>query len=300
MITCLHIGNKSYYIILLLHYISDRIYMFYIFSVYYFFTAYGLRDANAYILVFDLLSPDSFDYIAGMFSQINESRDLGKVPVVVVGNKTDKVNDNIYKSRMKSRRDSDERRDFWERDSHGGGHNGGHHGFGGDHHDGHENGYGGFGGGSHGHYDQGFGHFGGGGSSGFGGHHHHDFFGSSKKKHKKDKHRKRDYGLGESSLTSSSHHDRYGHGSGKHGKRHTYEINWANTYTPDDFLDKDMADKVTNEWKVMYKECSAKDPEAVTDLFKSVMGVFEDHGVMRVEDDDRGYDYERPKACVIL
>jgi len=262
--------------------------------------AYGLRDANAYILVFDLLSPDSFDYIAGMFSQINESRDLGKVPVVVVGNKTDKVNDNIYKSRMKSRRDSDERRDFWERDSHGGGHNGGHHGFGGDHHDGHENGYGGFGGGSHGHYDQGFGHFGGGGSSGFGGHHHHDFFGSSKKKHKKDKHRKRDYGLGESSLTSSSHHDRYGHGSGKHGKRHTYEINWANTYTPDDFLDKDMADKVTNEWKVMYKECSAKDPEAVTDLFKSVMGVFEDHGVMRVEDDDRGYDYERPKACVIL
>ena len=234
-----------------------------------------------------------------MFSQINESRDLGKVPVVVVGNKTDKVNENIYKSRMKSRRDSDERRDFWERDSHGGGHNGGHHGFG--DHDGHENGYGGFGGGGHGgggHYDHGFGHFGGGGSSGFGGGSHggyHDYFGS-KKKHKKEK-RKRDYGLGESSLTSS-HHDKYGHS--KHGKRHTYEINWANTYTPDDFLDKDIADKVTNEWKVMYKECSAKDPEAVTDLFKSVMGVFEEVGVHRVDEDDRGCDYERPKACVIL
>ena len=37
------------------------------------------------------------------------------------------------------------------------------------------------------------------------------------------------------------------------------------------FLDQDIADKVTAEWKVMYKECSAKDPEAVTDLFKSVM-----------------------------
>ena len=144
-----------------------------------YFPAHGLRDANAYILVFDLLCPDSFEYISGMFSQLNESRDLGQVPVVVVGNKTDKVNENIYNSRMKSRRDSEERRDFWERDSHG--HNGGgHHGsmFGHDDHNGF--GFGGHGGGSHGHGDHGFGHFGG----GFGGHGHHDYFGSSKKKHK--------------------------------------------------------------------------------------------------------------------
>ena len=59
-----------------------------------------------------------------MFSQINESRDLGKIPVVVVGNKTDKVNDNIFKSRLKGRRDSDERRDFWEKDSEHGHHGG--------------------------------------------------------------------------------------------------------------------------------------------------------------------------------
>ena len=47
-----------------------------------------MRDAAAYILVFDLLCPDSFDYIAGLFAQISESRDLGNIPVIVVGNKT--------------------------------------------------------------------------------------------------------------------------------------------------------------------------------------------------------------------
>ena len=54
-------------------------------------SAYGLRDANAYVLVYDLLSPESFEYISSLFNQINESRDLSHVPVVVVGNKTDKV-----------------------------------------------------------------------------------------------------------------------------------------------------------------------------------------------------------------
>lgn len=262
--------------------------------------AYGLRDANAYILVFDLLCPDSFEYVSGMFSQINESRDLGKIPVVVVGNKTDKVNDNIFKSRLKGRRDSDERRDFWEKDSEHGHHGGGHHGFGHEH----DNGFGGFGGGhgGHGSHDHGFGHFGSGG--GFGGHggHHGDYFGSSsKKKHKdkKDRH-KRDYGLGFGDSSSHSSSDKYKHGSSKHKHKHSYEVNWANTYTPDEFLDQDIADKVTAEWKVMYKECSAKDPEAVTDLFKSVMGVFEDVGVHHFEEDEKGHDYDRPKPCNIL
>ena len=56
-------------------------------------SAYGIRDANAYILVFDLLCPDSFEYVSGMYSQINEGRDLGRVPVVVVGNKVTFIND---------------------------------------------------------------------------------------------------------------------------------------------------------------------------------------------------------------
>ncbi len=251
------------------------------------FAAYGIRDANAYILVFDLLCPDSFEYVSGMFAQINDSRDLGRVPVVVVGNKTDKVNDNIYKSRFKARRDSEERKDMWDHDGHHGGHGG--HGFGGH---GDEYGHGGHGFGGHGHDHHGFGHFGGGG---FGGHHHGDYFGSSKKKHKdkKDRHKRGgDYG-----------HDDHHHGKNKwdrKNKHKSYEINWANTYTPDEFLEQDIAEKVTSEWKVMYKECSAKDPEAVTDLFKSVMGVFEEVGVHRFEEDERGHDYDRPKPCTIL
>merc|ERR1711981_35759 len=254
--------------------------------------AYGLRDANAYILVFDLLCPDSFEYVSGMYSQISESRDLGKVPVVVVGNKTDKVNDNIYKSRHKSRRDSDEREREFEREHHD--HGGGHGGFGGHHGSmfgGHDNGFGGHGShgfGSHGH-DHGFG----GGHGGFGGHHDHDhdlFGSSSKKKHKnkKDKH-KRDYGFGSSFSSSSSKYDKRDKYS-----RPSYEINWASMYTPDEYLDKDIADKVTAEWKVIYKETSARDPEAVTDVFKSVMGVFDEVGVRQYEVDDRGHhDNER-------
>jgi len=260
--------------------------------------AYGIRDANAYILVFDLLCPDSFEYVSGMYSQINEGRDLGRVPVVVVGNKTDKVNDNIFKSRFKGRRDSDERRDFWEKDSEHG-HHGGHHGFGG--HDDH--GFGGHGshGGHGGHDDHGFGHFGGGGFGGHG-HHDHDHFGSSKKKHKDKKGRhKRDYGFGFKDSSSHSSSDKYKHSSSKHKHKNSYEVNWANTYTPNEYLDQDIADKVTAEWKVMYKECSAKDPEAVTDLFKSVMGVFEEVGVHHFDDEDeKGHDYDRPKPCTIL
>ena len=43
-------------------------------------------------MVFDLLCPDSFEYVSGMYSQINEGRDLGRVPVVVVGNKVTFIN----------------------------------------------------------------------------------------------------------------------------------------------------------------------------------------------------------------
>ena len=61
-------------------------------KILFFISAYGIRDANAYILVFDLLCPDSFEYVSGMYSQINEGRDLGRVPVVVVGNKVAFIN----------------------------------------------------------------------------------------------------------------------------------------------------------------------------------------------------------------
>jgi hypothetical protein len=262
-------------------------------------SAYGLRDANAYILVFDLLCPDSFDYITGMFAQINESRDLEKIPVVVVGNKTDKVNDNIYKSRMKGR-DSEDRKDLWERDHNsGGGGHGGHGGGGGHFGHGEDNG---FGGGHHGdHGDHGsFGHFGGFGGGGHGG--HHDHFGSSSKKKHKDKKGRHGH-----SSSSSSHGGHGGHSSSSHHSsrssrdkhsRHNVEINWTQ-YSPDEYLDKDIADKVTSEWKAIYKECSAKDTTAVTDIFKSVMGVFEEVGVEWTDDEEHA-SHNRPKMCAIL
>ena len=66
--------------------------------------AFGLRDAKAYVLIFDLLSPESFDYIEGLHAQISENCDLGSIPVIVVGNKTDKVHRNLSTSRMRYKR----------------------------------------------------------------------------------------------------------------------------------------------------------------------------------------------------
>ena len=32
-------------------------------------SAYGLRDAHAYVLVYDMLNPESFEYITNLFHQ---------------------------------------------------------------------------------------------------------------------------------------------------------------------------------------------------------------------------------------
>ena len=71
-------------------------------------TAFGLRDARAYVLIFDLLCPDSFDYIEGLYAQISENRE--ESPIIVVGNKTDKVHRNLSTSRMRYKRQ--EREEF--------------------------------------------------------------------------------------------------------------------------------------------------------------------------------------------
>ena len=56
------------------------------------------------MLIYDLLCPDSFDYIEGLHAQISDNRDLGSIPVIVVGNKTDKVHRNLSTSRMRNKR----------------------------------------------------------------------------------------------------------------------------------------------------------------------------------------------------
>ncbi|KAL0279860.1 UNVERIFIED_CONTAM: hypothetical protein PYX00_001331 [Menopon gallinae] len=55
------------------------------------FRFYGLRSATAYILVFDLSNVDTFQYIRTMREQMMESRDMKRVPVIVVGNKQDLI-----------------------------------------------------------------------------------------------------------------------------------------------------------------------------------------------------------------
>ncbi|KAK6627010.1 hypothetical protein RUM44_009487 [Polyplax serrata] len=52
---------------------------------------YGLRSATAYILVFDLSNIDTFQYIRTLREQIIESRDMSDVPLMVVGNKQDLI-----------------------------------------------------------------------------------------------------------------------------------------------------------------------------------------------------------------
>ena len=53
------------------------------------FRGYGLRTATAYILVYDITSEESFQYIRSIREQIFESRPMHDVPMFVVGNKHD-------------------------------------------------------------------------------------------------------------------------------------------------------------------------------------------------------------------
>lgn len=55
------------------------------------FRFYGLRNATAYILVFDLSNVETFQYVKTIRDQIFESRDMRNVPLLVVGNKQDLI-----------------------------------------------------------------------------------------------------------------------------------------------------------------------------------------------------------------
>lgn len=52
------------------------------------FRYYGLRSASAYILVFDVNLPETFQYVKNMREQILQSRSK-EVPILIVGNKHD-------------------------------------------------------------------------------------------------------------------------------------------------------------------------------------------------------------------
>ncbi|XP_016839293.1 ras-related protein Rap-1b isoform X2 [Nasonia vitripennis] len=62
------------------------------------FRYYGLRSATAYVLVFDLSNQDTFQYIRTLREQIYEARDMRSVPLLVVGNKQDKLPSTVASS----------------------------------------------------------------------------------------------------------------------------------------------------------------------------------------------------------
>ncbi|XP_034494096.1 ras-like protein family member 10A isoform X5 [Ailuropoda melanoleuca] len=52
----------------------------------------SLRDTDAFVLVYDICSPDSFDYVKALRQRISETRPAGapEAPILVVGNKRDR------------------------------------------------------------------------------------------------------------------------------------------------------------------------------------------------------------------
>ena len=70
---------------------------------------YGLRNADAYLLVYDVTRPSSFQYLQQIRDQIAMSRGLCELPIVVAAAKTDLANDEIAhdndRGNFKSRHD---------------------------------------------------------------------------------------------------------------------------------------------------------------------------------------------------
>lgn len=59
-------------------------------------------------------------------------------------------------------------------------------------------------------------------------------------------------------------------------------------------MEKEIAEKVTGEWKAIYKECSAQNAESVSNVFKALMEVVDENGI------DDGKETDSPKRCIII
>ena len=123
------------------------------------------------------------------------------------------------------------------------------------------------------------------------------------------------YGKGSlwsSSHSSHSHSRHFGHSydNDDDDEQHDNVCNWVTMgRESEEVLEKDISDKVEHEWKAAYYECSAKDPEAVTHVFKSLMQELEEvgYGNGRSTGPYGGYtqgrhdsDHEPLRKCVIL
>ena len=61
------------------------------------YRSYGLRSADAYLLVYDVTTPSSFRLLQYIREQIAMDRGLSQVPLVVAANKVDLVNGEMIK-----------------------------------------------------------------------------------------------------------------------------------------------------------------------------------------------------------
>uniref|UniRef100_A0A8C6YAL3 Small monomeric GTPase n=1 Tax=Naja naja TaxID=35670 RepID=A0A8C6YAL3_NAJNA len=50
---------------------------------------WGLRNTDAYVLVYDICSPESFEYVKMLRQQIQDDSNIGEAPIIVVGSKRD-------------------------------------------------------------------------------------------------------------------------------------------------------------------------------------------------------------------
>lgn len=57
--------------------------------------ALSISSADAFILVYDITNSSTFDEVRTLRDQIHEAKGTTSVPIVVVGNKTDLVEDEV-------------------------------------------------------------------------------------------------------------------------------------------------------------------------------------------------------------
>ncbi len=68
-------------------------------------------------------------------------------------------------------------------------------------------------------------------------------------------------------------------------------------FEENEFLEKDIAERVSGEWKAIYKETTAMNSESITAVFRAVLEFIQDQGGTKLGDIK---DDGPPKLCTIL
>nr|XP_040580175.1 uncharacterized protein LOC121128655 isoform X1 [Lepeophtheirus salmonis] len=195
---------------------------------------YGLRDATAYIVVFDLFRPQSFEYVCGLYSQICEARDIEEIPILVIGNKTDKVQMPLksWKHKKCHHYCSSGNNDLL--------------------HYNHKLPYC-----NYCHCEESYGDF-----------RHDSPFSDTHHRQKSPSSSNTKMHQGTKKTSNSSPSTESKESTGSKAKHKPQEVSGKAQY-----FNREIADQVTSEWKATYRECTAKDSESIIELFKIIMEV---------------------------